>query len=39
MNTAYEHDPSNFLVSCLDCWEDSEAQWKEQWEEYYAERL
>jgi len=39
MNTAYEYDPANIMVSCLSCWEHSEELWEEQWKEYYSGRL
>jgi hypothetical protein len=39
MNTAYCDDKLNFLTSCLDCWEQSEEDWKERWADYNSGRL
>jgi transcription elongation factor Elf1 len=36
MSTAYVHEESNYLVSCLMCWEQSEADWRELWDEYWS---
>lgn len=38
MNTAYEDEERNYIVSCLACWEYSETLWAAQWAEYNAER-
>lgn len=39
MNTAYVNEASNYLTSCLSCYEESERHWAELWAEYYAGRL
>ena len=36
MNTNYVEAESNFMTSCEECFEDSEAHWSEMWREYYS---
>jgi len=35
-NTAYCNDVDNWLISCRDCFDYRDEQWKEQWEDYYS---
>jgi len=37
-NTAYVDEESNWLVSCLPCFEEGEVYWAELWADYYASR-
>lgn len=34
MNTAYNEPESNFMLSCLSCFDLSELDWGERWAEY-----
>jgi hypothetical protein len=36
MNTAYQHQDSNYVECCQECFNEIEAHWKEQWNEYYS---
>lgn len=36
MNTAYADEESNYLTSCLACFEMSEDYWRERWADYYG---
>ena len=36
MNTRYVDKESNFLISCLECYDHSEEYWKERWDDYYS---
>jgi DNA-directed RNA polymerase subunit M/transcription elongation factor TFIIS len=33
---AYVDDERNFLVSCAKCYDEDDAYWKEQWEDFYS---
>jgi hypothetical protein len=33
MNTAYVDEESNYIISCLDCFDKIEDYWTERWEE------
>lgn len=39
LNTAYEHEPSNFVTSCLNCYSSAVEYYQERWDEYYGGRL
>ena len=39
MNTAYINDNLNLLESCWTCFLDSEAHWKDMWDDHYRGRL
>lgn len=34
--TAYVEEARNCEVSCADCYEEHDAEWKARWAEYYA---
>ena len=36
LNTAYSDPASNWLLSCVDCYDESIAFYRDQWDEYYA---
>jgi hypothetical protein len=36
MNTMYDHEESNWLISCFNCFEDSEDYYGELWADYYS---
>ena len=38
-STAYVNEESNYLTSCLECFERAEEYWKEMWAEYNSGRL
>lgn len=35
LNTAYANDAENWLVSCVECFEDTREYYAELWAEYY----
>ncbi len=35
-NTAYIDKEQNYIVCCLDCYDERQEMWKDMWEEYYA---
>jgi len=35
-NTTYAHDPSNWVISCDRCFEQSEKEWADRWYEFYS---
>lgn len=34
--TAYADEEMNWETSCIDCWEEHDAEWGARWDEYYA---
>lgn len=38
MNTAYERDESNYCFECDDCFKETQAYWRDIWEEYNSQR-
>ena len=36
MNTQYVNAASNYITSCIPCFEESEAYWSDMWSEYYS---
>lgn len=38
-NSQYADDESNWMTSCLECFEEKKEILQEMWEEYYAGRL
>ena len=39
MNTAYVDDDSNWMISCLPCFDEMEEYWQERWDDYNRGRL
>ena len=39
MSTAFEHEESNYINSCKNCYNEIEEYWKERWIEFYSSRL
>lgn len=36
MNTAYIKEESNYIICCMECFKQVQADWRDMWEEYYA---
>lgn len=36
LNTAYVDKQSNYMCSCLECWQETINYYNELWQEYYA---
>ena len=34
-NTAYVDEESNYITTCIDCYDEIQALWAEMWDEYY----
>jgi len=39
MSTAYVDEESNYCTECKDCFEETEACWKEMWDDYNSGRF
>lgn len=39
LNTAYESEESNWILSCRECYDEAVAYYAEMWDEYYSGRL
>jgi hypothetical protein len=38
-NTAYCKDYMNYIITCKECFIETEEYWKERWDEYYSQIL
>jgi len=38
-NTQYVDKDSNYIESCIECFNDEQEYWAEMWREYYSDKL
>ena len=38
-NTQYTDKDSNYVESCIECFEEIQEYWQERWRDYYSSRL